>query len=190
MIKNFIIESIDRCGKDTLINNLLCEFGHKFVFHRKKPELLQYYIEQSKINGINPLLLYQRACFANDMALLKNTEYNKFGIIFNRSWLGESVYADMYRGYSGQYVFDLEKIAGLETLKDTRLILLWEDFKISKHFVDDGESLGTCNDREREQNLFLEGFKKSKIKDKKLICVTDKDGSFRPKEDILREAIL
>lgn len=189
MIKNFIIESIDRCGKDTLINNLLHKFGHRFVFHRKKPELLQCYADQAKINGIDPLLLYQRECFANDMALLKNSEYNTFGIFFNRSWLGESVYANLYRGYSGQYVFELEKIAGLETLKATRLILLTEDFSKSKHFIDDGLSLGSVEAREKEQNLFINAFNKSTILDKKMICVTDPaTGQFKSQEEILREA--
>ena len=43
-------------------------------------------------------------------------------LIFNRSHLGETVYSPLYRGYSGDYVFDIEKkICTIST--KTRVIL-------------------------------------------------------------------
>lgn len=111
-------------------------------------------------------------------------------MIFNRSWLGESVYANMYRGYDGNYVFDLEKIAGIHTLQKTRLILLTEDFDVARHFVDDGESLGPIEKRAEEQARFIEAFNRSIIMDKRIICVTDPEtGGFKSKDSILSEAL-
>ena len=44
----------------------------------------------------------------------------------------------------------------LDDLPDTRLILLTEDFSVSKHFVDDGESFDiTKREKEQENVSFL-----------------------------------
>lgn len=191
---NFIYEGIDRLGKDSLIKNLINELGFYQVLHRTKPESLDYYLQEAKDNKLEnlknaELFLYQRACFSQDMALLNIAELSKLNIIFNRGWLGEAVYAPLYRGYSGEYVFELEKIAGIDKLSNTRLILLTEDFSKATHFLDDGNSLGTTEKRAEEQEMFLQAFNKSLLSDKKIICVTGADGTFRAKEDILKEAL-
>jgi len=186
---NFICEGVDRLGKDSLIAGIKNALGFAIVLHRTKPEILQHYDNESRRLNVNPMLLYQRDCFAQDMAFIKASELHDYRFIFNRSWIGEAVYAKMYRGYSGDYVFDLEKIAGIDTVKNTRLILLTEDFISSNHFVDDGLSLGTSDKRAHEQHLFTAAFNRSLIADKKIICVTGVDGKFRPKEDILKEAL-
>lgn len=191
---NFICEGIDRLGKDSLIKNLINELGFYQVLHRTKPESLDFYLQEAKDNKLEnlknaELFLYQRACFSQDMALLKIAELLKLNIIFNRGWLGEAVYAPLYRGYSGDYVFELEKIAGIDKLSNTRLILLTEDFSKATHFCDDGNSLGTSDKRASEQELFKKAFDRSLIADKKIICVTGEDGNFRAKEDILKDAL-
>lgn len=189
-MQNFIIESIDRCGKDTLVSGLLNRLGHRFVMHRAKPPVLDFYVKSGERLGKDPRFLFQRDCFLSDMALLKLSEQDSYGFIFNRSWLGEFVYANLYRSYDGEYVFDLERIAGIDTLNKTRLILLTEDFQIARHFVDDGESLGKVEQREEEQERFIAAFEKSNIKDKRIICVTDPAlGGFKPKDWILAEAL-
>lgn len=187
---NFICEGLDRVGKDSLIEGIINSLGYYTVLHRSKPPSLKYY-QALSINYPNntPEFLYQQACFSQDMALLKNAELSKLKLIFNRSWIGEAVWANMYRGYDGNYVFDLEKIAGVDLLNDTRLILLTENFTTAKHFVDDGESLGPIEKREEEQKRFLCAFEKSNIRDKKIICVTNSSGEFRSKEEILMEAL-
>lgn len=186
MIKNFVIESLDRLGKDTLVSGILDTYGYKLVCHRSKPITLKKYQSQS----INHLFRYQHDCFNNDMNLLHANEKSSSlsGVIFNRSWLGESVYAPLYRGYEGTYVFDLEKQNAVNELTSTRLILLIEDFSKSQHFVDDGLSFDITK-REQEQNLFLIAFERSMIADKKMICVTGEDGKFRPISEILKDAI-
>lgn len=185
---NFICEGLDRLGKDTLIDGILQKYGYHVVLHRSKPQILDFYeLESLKIKH-SPAFLYQRACFSSDMSLLKYSTLSNLKIIFNRSWIGEAVYSNMYRGYNGDYVFDLEKIAGVDTLNNTRLILLTEDFNNSNHFVDDGLSID-ASQREVEQSMFIEAFHRSVIKDKRIICVTDSTGTFRNKTDILEDAL-
>jgi len=127
---------------------------------------------------------YQHESFLNSMLLAKSGAR----IIFDRWHLGEVVYSPMYRGYSGEYVYSLEKQLGENV--DLRLILLTEDFDIARHFVDDGHSLGTVEDREEEQERFISAFNRSSIRDRRIVCVTDRGlGGFRSKDQILTEAL-
>lgn len=177
-------------GKSTLIQGIRDELGYYEVVHFSKPRRLAIYDDQATVEGeVNKLQSfyhYQYAGFENMMRLICGGGK----IIFDRAHLGEAVYAPMYRNYSGNYVFELEAHYGLEARSELRMILLVEDFDIAKHFVDDGESLGPIEKRVEEQERFIEAFHRSSIKDKKIICVTDKAlGGFRHKEDILREAL-
>lgn len=185
---NFICEGLDRLGKDSLIAGIKNACGYYNVLHRSKPEMLDAYKKAAGTQGTSAAFLYQRDCFSSDMALLWAAEQSNIPIIFNRSWIGEAVYADIYRGYSGAYVFDLEMATGVENLIDTRLILLTENFSISKHFVDDGLSFDPTK-RRQEQDMFIAAFNRSLISNKKMICVTGSDGQFRPRQDILAEAL-
>ena len=173
----FIIEGLDRLGKSTLIEGIQNHLGYHEIIHYQKPKKLGFY------GG--SLYEYQRASFRTMFQLLDSHA----NIILDRAHLGEMVYAPIYRGYSGDYVLDLERVHRADKMVNVRLILLTEDFSTSKHFVDDGLSFDVSK-REQEQNLFKEAFNKSIFSDKKIICVTDKvTGEFRSKEDILQEAL-
>lgn len=144
---------------------------------------------------------YQYESFKNSMMLATSGAR----IIFDRWHIGEVVYSPMYRNYSGEYVYDLEQKYGLGEQKKVtpplpggyemedigvRLILLVEDFTVARHFVDDGQSLGTVDKRAEEQSRFVNAFHKSHIRDKRIVCVTDlSTGQFRSKKDILEEAL-
>lgn len=195
----FLIEGLDRLGKSTLIKRIQSRLGHHLQFHRQKPDLLSCYMElatqyayqhiASEIKA-EALFLYQTSCFSHDMQIINAVQGTNIGIIYDRSWLGEAVYADMYRGYSGDYVFELEKNHEIDKNPDIKLVLLVEDFATSKHFVDDGESFDIAN-REREQEKFIAAFNKSCVKNKIMVCVTDKNtGDFRPEVDILKEVLM
>jgi thymidylate kinase len=173
-----LLEGVDRTGKSSLIQGILNTQGYYQVMHFEKPKKLDYYTEG------NPLFMYQLESFENAMILANSGAR----IIYDRAHLGEYVYS-RHRGYSGEYVFDLEKDHKIDQHPSLSLILLIEDFGISKHFNDDGKSLGPVDERELEQIMFIEAFFKSCIQDKKIVCVTAPDGSFRPKEDILKEAL-
>lgn len=175
-----IIEGLDFLGKSALVNSIRNHSGYYEVIHFCKPQVLDAYQHADK----PAVQLYQEESFRNSMLLAKAGAR----IIFDRWHLGECVYAPMYRGYPGDYVFDFERRHHLDN-GNIRLILLTEDFSRSKHFVDDGLSLGGQADRAKEQTLFVDAFNRSIIRDKRIICVTDEDGSFRPKEDILAEAL-
>lgn len=184
----FAIEGLDRLGKSTLIDGIRHRCGYYEVIHFSKPQRLDIY-RGAPVWGrppeTAPLFHYQRASFRNSMILATSGAR----IVFDRWHLGEYVYSPMYRGYDGSYVFEMEQRFNLDAL-DLRLILLTEDFSVARHFVDDGNSLGAIENREEEQARFLEAFKLSIIRDKRIINVTDQGiGGFRRKEDILAEAL-
>jgi len=185
----YAIEGIDRLGKSTLIEGIINRLGYYQVIHFSKPKKLDAYAGTSPIEGVPPGSLaayhYQQEGFRNSMIMARSGAR----LIFDRWHLGEMVYAPMYRAYSGEYVFDFEERHHLDAA-DIRLILLTEDFHVSSHFVDDGQSLGELQQREEEQNRFLAAFRRSIIRDKRIICVTDPAlGGFKPRDWVLAEAL-
>lgn len=188
----FFIEGLDRLGKSTLIDGILNSLGYYEVIHFAKPKVLDIYNKLAAVDDLLQLtdrqksqFFYQQAGFINMMHLTRSDGK----IIFDRAHLGEFVYSPLYREYSGDYVFDLEKIYGLDVRADLRLILLTEDMTKSTHFVDDGQSLGPAEKRREEQVMFVKAFHRSNIKDKRIINVTNSDGGWRSKEEILQEAL-
>ncbi len=138
----FGIEGLDRLGKSTLIQGIRQKLGYYEVVHFSKPEKLEAYRQASDrdllLAGVptesQQVYQYQRESFLNSMLMARSGAR----IIFDRWHIGEAVYAPMYRGYSGDYVFQQEIDTGVVDTGAVRLILLWEDFDIAKHFVDDG----------------------------------------------------
>ena len=187
-INAILVEGLDRLGKSTLVESIQQELGYFQVIHFGKPKHLKFY-ETQATNGFilneKSEYLYQHASFKNMFELIKSDAR----IIFDRAHLGECVYSPIYRNYSGDYVYDLERKYGMGDSRNAKLILLTEDFATAKHFVDDGLSFDITK-REQEQNLFLEAFEKSIIRDKQIVCVTDPAlGGFKRKEWILEEVL-
>ncbi len=135
----FLLEGLDRLGKDTLLQGIQDRLGYHQVLHFGKPAQLECYRSNSESS---PERLYQEASFRNMFRLLSGAP--NANIICNRAHLGECVYAPIYRGYSGEYVFDIENEFKAHELPLVRLILLIEDFELSRHFVDDGRSSWRC----------------------------------------------
>ena len=179
----FIIEGLDRLGKSTLIEGILDVGGFYQVIHFQKPKLLSAY-QESAMSRADALFKYQKRSFETLFKMVNSNGY----FIFDRAHLGEFVYSPLYRNYGGDYVFDLEHIFYVDMRADVRLILLTEDLSKSTHFEDDGLSFDITK-REQEQQLFLQAFDRSVIRDKRKICVTGADGHFKPKEIILQEAL-
>jgi thymidylate kinase len=189
-INKFLIEGLDRLGKDTLIDGIMHQRGYHQVLHFSKPRHLARYMPSptgmtaAEMESVS-FKEYQEQSFRTMFAMLRNLPYTQ--IICNRAHLGECVYAPLYRGYAGEYVFDIEKQFLKGDSRTIRLILLTEDFSVSKHFVDDGESFDIAK-REQEQDLFKAAFEKSCISDKRIVNVTDREtGGYRSKQDILLE---
>jgi hypothetical protein len=191
----FLIEGLDRLGKSTLVEGLINKLGYYQRLHFSKPLKVDRYkdakpdLYSDVYTGVTKdniqLFEYQKACFMNMFLMASGP--GRF--ICDRAHLGEAVYANLYRGYDGNYVFGMERYLGVDTFQGVRLILLTEDFKSSRHFVDDGQSLGPKEARQQEQKMFVDAFDKSIIYDKRVICVTDEDGSFRPTDAIVKDAL-
>lgn len=171
---HYIIEGIDRLGKSTLIENIQNELGFFHVMHYSKPKKL-WSFGGSQQN-------FQDASFRAGFDLLPNVQPR---FIFDRFHLGEYVYAP-YRGYTGDYVFDLEKTYGVHSWSQVRLILLYTERP--DVLQDDGLSIA-YEKRAEEQDRFIEAFNHSIFPDKRMINVMDQDGNFRDKTSILFDAI-
>jgi len=203
-MKDIIIEGVDRLGKDSLIQGIQDELGFFQVVHYQKPNPLAIYYQQAlqRIIADDPnagmdlpgvdwdcnqhaLKRYQRESFTHMFRLLSQPGRH----IMNRAHLGECVYAPRYRGYGGDYVFDLERTftndCGSMFTETTLLVLLTtSDFSFIK---DDGLSFD-FGKKEEEQEDFKRAFVKSTIK-KKLMIDVSHGGAYRKKEDILAAVI-
>lgn len=193
MLKDIIVESVDRLGKNTLIDGVLNALGFFQEIHYQKPRVLELYLKQEDVDesgakkAVNHAQKrYQIESFYNMFRMLSNP--GRF--IMNRAHLGEHVYAPRYRNYSGDYVFDLERQFtndhGSSFTKTTLLVLLTtSDFGFIQ---DDGLSFD-FDKKEEEQEDFKRAFAKSTIENKLLIDVSNGAGGYRSKEDILAEVV-
>ena len=179
MINHVIIEGIDRVGKDTLIKGIQDRLGFFQVVHYQKPLLLEKYV-QEKDQKSEALKLYQFNSFKTMFNLMRgNTK-----ILCNRAHLGETVYAKRYRGYDGNYVFDIERLFSYSDgpLEHVLLVMLHtSDFSF---IGDDGLSLDVTK-REEEQADFLTAFDRSIITNKLKIDVCNGNGGFVSSESII-----
>lgn len=188
--KSFIIEGVDRLGKSTLIENIQQKLGFYNVIHYQKPKQLAFFSEEHKAqNKLMCLENYQYASFKSMFKLIASEE----PFIMDRGHLGEVVYSERYRGYSGDYVMELEKKAlwlwnyntAIKDPYPAKLILLTtSDFSFIK---DDGNSFD-FSAKANEQDSFIRAFNNS-VMPKILIDVSNRNGSFKDPQDILAEAL-
>lgn len=154
-----IFEGLDRVGKTTQINKVR-EFLNPIIF-------INFHLSNLKIN-VN-IEEYSKKYYKEFFELLKETS-SKYNFLFDRFHLGEYVYSPIYRNYSGEYVFELEKL--ISNSKDVFLFLFIDNIdNLEKR--EDGKSLG--NFKEKEIQLFKEAFEKSSIKNKIIIDIKDKN---------------
>jgi len=106
-----IFEGPDRIGKDTQIQKFIENFSIKQNLNSFK---IWHKLHYSKPPGNTKeeQELYSREMYSQFLRFIKNNImnplYESLNLVVNRSHIGESVYANLYRGYSGSYVFDLE----------------------------------------------------------------------------------
>lgn len=192
-VSHWIIEGIDRLGKSTLIKNIRNTFGFHMIYHYEKPQELQYYKKEDNTYNVKE---YQKHSFMAGFKILETSAKT----IYDRFHLGECVYSPLYRGYSGDYVFDeIERHFSSQwpnlpetrrmtpkIVDHTRLVLLTtSDFSIL-------EDDGMCFDfdkKEEEQSLFIKAFERSLLSYKKIIDVSDGKGNYRQPKDIFEEII-
>ena len=156
MSKFIIIEGTDNVGKDTQ-QNLIIERMPELVFHKLHYSSLPF--RDDKQLHAN----YSKKMYDNMFKLMMKSKIahqpgdEPINLIFNRSHLGETVYSPLYRGYSGDYVFDIEKKYTHALRENLYLITLTNDpHTILKR--DDGKSF---YGNEEEVKAEVDGFKRA-----------------------------
>ena len=170
MSKFIIIEGTDNVGKDTQ-QDLIIKNMSDHVFHKLHYSSLPFKDDKEKHATYSNKLyetMFQLMMKSKVGNLKDDLDIN---LIFNRSHLGESVYSPLYRGYSGDFVFDIEKKYTRALREDLYLITLTNDpHTILKR--DDGKSFyGNEEEVKAEVEGFNRAHRKSTIKNKLLVNV-------------------
>jgi len=164
MSKFIIIEGTDNTGKDTQ-QNLIIEKLNNLIFHKVHYSSLPFK------NDIDKHTSYSKQMYTDMFRMMNECKDKDINIIFNRSHLGESVYSPLYRGYSGDYVFDIEKEYVNKLRENLYLITLTNDPQIIMS-RDDGKSFyGNEEEVKAEVDGFNRAHRLSKIKNKLLINI-------------------
>ena len=188
-MKHIIIEGGDRLGKDTLIRGIQDSYEDNWTIrHFGKPpkglsskESLDFQFD----------VFYKESIFVDHIMEELNDEYGYYdnSIIWNRSHLGEYVYAQMFRGIPKKEIKERIKLfEGRNVTPNMYLITLTANsyFFLSK---EDGDSFSkSLEQKERELELFKEAHNISIIPHKKIVKV-DFEGEFRSKESIINSVI-
>jgi thymidylate kinase len=195
--KLIIICGGDRLGKGSLIKGLCEYYDYKNIMirHCDKPpkEIESKYV-----------LDYQFECFNKESRLIHrfiqtfgNSEYCYHNniIIYDRFYLGEYVYSQMFRGGNAkelkQLLIEWEKFNLMRMYEEDCKVYLITLTADPEFFLikEDGQSFSkNLEDKTRELELFKEAHNFSLIKNKLLVKV-DINGEFRGKEEILTEVI-
>jgi len=150
MSKFIIIEGTDNVGKDTQ-QDLIIERLENLVFHKLHYSSLPF--RDDKQLHAN----YSKKMYDDMFKLMMASKDKDINLIFNRSHLGETVYSPLYRGYSGDYVFDIEKKYTKALRENLYLITLTNNpHNILKR--DDGKSF---YGNEEEVKAEIDGFNRS-----------------------------
>ena len=159
MSKFIIIEGTDNVGKDTQ-QNLIIEQMNEYVFHKFHYSSLPFK-EDKEMHAT-----YSKKMYDDMFKVMMNCKDKDINFIFNRSHLGETVYSPLYRGYSGDYVFDIEKKYTKALRENLYLITLTNDpHTILKR--DDGKSFyGNEEEVKAEVDGFRRAHRLSSIKNK------------------------
>ena len=176
-----LFDGLDNTGKTTQIQKLVSYFANKDMIStvckyskfdkldKKKEEKFykRFYKDYfEKIANWPDKVIPDSAYIAED-----NIHYiHDNNLILDRGHISEAVYASMYRSYSGDYVWDLEKC--LENKYNIYLIVLIDSVKKAIE-REDGLSLsnGNADKINIEISKFAEAYKKSCIQNKILIDI-------------------
>jgi len=165
----YIFEGMDNCLKDTLIQLFRATLS-------PETQILKY---NSPPKGIANVELWQKAHFKDMFDLIKtNLDNDSRNLILNRAHLGEYVYSPIYRGYEGDWIFDLEKsfLHGSDFYKSNiKLFVFYDSNNSNLHLREDGNSLSKDSEEnlDKERVRFLQAFKKSGISKKRMFDLSD-----------------
>ena len=185
-MKLVIVEGLDRCGKDTLINHISSIHSNIIKRHWSFP----------KGNTDEEKTSYQKEQFDNEFNLWaffksRGARFKEnLVMIWNRSHLGELVYGSLYRNSKPEeWVINLEYEFDLGEDSDVYLIYLYADpeFLVT---VEDGKSYSSkLEDKKKEMILFEKAINSSTIKNKLILKVNDDFGNYKSQEDIHKQVV-
>jgi thymidylate kinase len=156
MSKFIIIEGTDNVGKDTQ-QDLIIKNMSEHVFHKLHYSALPFKDDKEKHATYSKELYESMFLLMMKSKVAHQKGDTNINLIFNRSHLGETVYSPLYRGYSGDYVFDIEKKFTKALREDLYLITLTNTpHNILKR--DDGKSF---YGNEEEVKAEIDGFKRA-----------------------------
>ena len=163
--KIIIFEGLDRCGKNTQIKLLLP------ILSNLPTQVLHYcgFKGLSKEENIK----YNQSLY-NDLFLLIKQSKNR-NLIFNRSHIGEYVYSPLYRNYSGDYIYNIEKKYIDEKFWQNIYLITFVDKTENLINREDGKSFSIDKKQKLKKiKLFKEATNKSFIKNKIIININNK----------------
>ena len=173
--KLIIVESGDRLGKSSLIKGLCENYDYKNI-------TLRHCDKPPKNLSSKEVLDFQFKCFKQEFELITYVSQlnDKFSyhdniIIYDRFYLGEYVYGQLFRNVDPKEIKDkiefFEKYYLSSPWLDTYLITLTAtaEFFFQK---EDGQSFSqTLEDKAKELKLFIEAHQFSQIKNKLLVRI-------------------
>lgn len=166
--KFIIIEGPDNVGKSTLIRGLQ-HFYNKNTF-----QCLHF--SNVKHDSVEDGIEYSKNLYTQMFESMSNlAKYNNAGMICDRAHLGEMVYGPIYRGYSGEYVLDIErKYTNYGPIWSNLFLITLYDEPENLIARDDGLSFSTDLDKKQaEINNFKNAHDKSLIVNKLLLNIKD-----------------
>lgn len=180
MTQVFIIEGPDRCGKGTIIESLIryTNAQNYLILHSGKPNTKNLSIQQIKDN--------QYYYNNNQVNLIKENYQNYDLIILDRSYIGEYVYGNLYRGmnYTSKDLQNFEENSNIDLLQNNRTcklnLILVSDSVENRLAREDGLSLSHSFSPHfllKEEVLFKEYFNASTIENKFYLDWTKEDFS-------------
>lgn len=184
--KIYVIEGQDRCGKSSFIDFLRNRITNPklLVMHSSKPP-----------KGIEDVRLWATRHYFSLGSTISKLWADGYDIILDRSWIGEYVYAPLYRGMNpeDEWMFDLEAnvilhnrdLDGWYKTKqfpsyDTPSVCLaiFSDIPSNLAIRNDGNNISSkLEDLQLERDRFLSAFNKTNIKNKILVDWSETDFS-------------
>lgn len=178
-----ILDSQDRLGKDTQIeliyNSMDRGVTQKMHYGPPPLELRANEQESYSINLYTDMFRMFQEAQANWNQQMRN-------IICNRGHIGEAVYSPLYRGYSGEFIYDIEKVWLPKLLLDHVFLITMvtdNEFIIGRN-DNKGFAITNKNMLEDQYQLFVKAHNKSAIKNKLLLSFETEQPS---KEIIFKE---
>lgn len=163
-----IFDGMDNCGKGTQINKLK-PYLYNYPIH------ILHYTNFPGINNKEDCIKYSYNVFKQSISFL-NTN-NKTNIIYDRSYLDEYIYGQLYRKYTKEEAINQINVEKLLNIDNNLYLIILVDSDINalrKREDNKSQSKAEENLLKKEYQLFKEVYDLSNIKQKIFIDIKNK----------------